>query len=229
MNRGEVLARRGVADACGGTGRLRQEHERREQDPGRAAHDLRERAAARRLERQRRGGAQRGQLALEQVHDRIGQYRDRAADARRRDPSSAASGTPGQTTVNAQRRWLDRTTIGYIGEFNSGASAVSIPLLNRLGDPADQPHQHRRRADSSAAGAAPGEPEKYYPTGLRTFARVVPNDAVQASGAGLAAAEHGLQEDLRARRRRGRRRGHRVELRGRGASGQPARGGAQTV
>jgi branched-chain amino acid transport system substrate-binding protein len=29
-------------------------------------------------------------------------------------------------------------------------------------------------------GAAPGEPEKYYPTGVRTFVRVVPTDAVQA-------------------------------------------------
>jgi branched-chain amino acid transport system substrate-binding protein len=29
-------------------------------------------------------------------------------------------------------------------------------------------------------GASPGEPEKYYPSGVRTFARPVPSDAVQA-------------------------------------------------
>ncbi|MGG7383182.1 hypothetical protein ACQ7B2_32145, partial [Escherichia coli] len=29
--------------------------------------------------------------------------------------------------------------------------------------------------------ASPGEPEKYYPTGRRTFARVIPNDAIQAA------------------------------------------------
>ena len=34
---------------------------------------------------------------------------------------------------------------------------------------------------SSAPGHEPGEPDKYYPTGKRTFARVVPIDTVQAA------------------------------------------------
>ena len=34
---------------------------------------------------------------------------------------------------------------------------------------------------SGGPEAAPGEPAKYYPTGRRTFARVVPNDSVQAA------------------------------------------------
>jgi len=34
---------------------------------------------------------------------------------------------------------------------------------------------------SHGIGAAPGEPEKYYPTGTRTFARVVPSDAIEAT------------------------------------------------
>ncbi|MBV9309818.1 MAG: ABC transporter substrate-binding protein, partial [Solirubrobacterales bacterium] len=34
---------------------------------------------------------------------------------------------------------------------------------------------------SGDVGASPGEPEKYYPTGVRTFARVVPSDAVHAA------------------------------------------------
>jgi branched-chain amino acid transport system substrate-binding protein len=34
---------------------------------------------------------------------------------------------------------------------------------------------------SGGAGASPGEPDKYYPTGRRTFVRIVPNDAVQAA------------------------------------------------
>ena len=33
---------------------------------------------------------------------------------------------------------------------------------------------------SGGPAALPGEPQKYYPTGVRTFARVVPNDSVQA-------------------------------------------------
>jgi branched-chain amino acid transport system substrate-binding protein len=34
---------------------------------------------------------------------------------------------------------------------------------------------------SNGPGAAPGEPYKYYPTGIRTFARVAPSDTVQAA------------------------------------------------
>jgi branched-chain amino acid transport system substrate-binding protein len=34
---------------------------------------------------------------------------------------------------------------------------------------------------SGAPGAFPGEPQKYYPSGVRTFARVVPNDTIQAN------------------------------------------------
>ena len=34
---------------------------------------------------------------------------------------------------------------------------------------------------SHGIGAAPGEPEKYYPTGIRTYARVVPSDAIEAA------------------------------------------------
>src|SRR5207244_4487451 len=33
----------------------------------------------------------------------------------------------------------------------------------------------------NAAGATPGEPQKYYPTGKRTYVRVVPKDTVQAA------------------------------------------------
>jgi branched-chain amino acid transport system substrate-binding protein len=120
------------------------------------------------------------QLALAQARGRVGRYRIRL---RALDDSAPQRDEwdPGKTTVNARIVLQDPTTIGYIGDFNSGATAVSIPLLNRLGIP-------QISASSSAVGlttetpaTAPGEPQKYYPTGIRTFARVVPNDTVQAT------------------------------------------------
>ena len=75
---------------------------------------------------------------------------------------------------------LDPTTIGYVGELNSGASAVSIPPLNRAGIPQVSPTSSAVGLTTGEAGANPGEPMKYYPTGVRTFARVLPNDSVQA-------------------------------------------------
>jgi branched-chain amino acid transport system substrate-binding protein len=119
-------------------------------------------------------------LALIQARGHVGQYRIvlKTLD----DSTPQRDGwDPGQTTVNARLAIQDPTTIGYLGELNSGASAVSIPLLNRLGIPQVSPTSTAVGLTSGAAGAAPGEPQKYYPTGIRTFARVVPNDRFQAA------------------------------------------------
>jgi len=119
------------------------------------------------------------QVALDQVHGRIGEYR---IALKVLDDATVARGgwDPGQTTINVQMAVLDPTTIGYVGDFNSGASAISIPPLNRAGIPQVSPTSAAVGLTSAALGAFPGEPQKYYPTGIRTFARVVPNDRVQA-------------------------------------------------
>ena len=118
-------------------------------------------------------------LALDQVHARIGEYR---IVLKVLDDATVARGgwDPGQTTINVQVAVLDPTTIGYVGDFNSGASAISIPPLNRAGIPQVSPTSTAVGLTSGALGAQPGEPQKYYPTGVRTFARVVPNDQIQA-------------------------------------------------
>jgi branched-chain amino acid transport system substrate-binding protein len=123
------------------------------------------------------GGAE---LALDAIHGRIGRYRIRMLAL---DDATAKRGgwDPGQTTVNARQAILDKTTIGYIGEYNSGASAVSIPLLSRAGIPQISPSSTAVGLTAGGPEASPGEPQKYYPTGRRTFARVVPNDSVQAA------------------------------------------------
>lgn len=120
------------------------------------------------------------ELALEQSRGRIGRYE---IVLRSMDDSTAKRGSwdPGQTTLNAHQAITDLTTIGYIGEFNSGASAISIPLLNRVGIPQISPASTAVGLTSNAIGAAPGEPQKYYPTGIRTYARVVPSDAIEAT------------------------------------------------
>ncbi len=88
---------------------------------------------------------------------------------------------PGQTSVNAHLALADPRTIAYLGELNSGASAVSIPLLSRLGIPQLSPASTAVGLTSGGPGASPGEPQKYYPTGVRTFARVAPDDTIQAA------------------------------------------------
>jgi branched-chain amino acid transport system substrate-binding protein len=124
-----------------------------------------------------RNGAQ---MALSAIHGRIGRYR---VTMRTLDDATIASDkwNPGQTELDANVAIADRETIGYVGDLDSGASAISIPLLNRFAIAQVSPASTAVGLTSASLGANPGEPEKYYPTGIRTFARVVPSDAVEAS------------------------------------------------
>ena len=119
-------------------------------------------------------------LALKQVGGKVGKFTVKLNSL---DDSTAQAGKwdPGQTSTNARKAASDKTTIAYIGEFNSGASAISIPILNRAGIGQISPANTAVGLTSSEAGAAPGEPTKYYPTGKRTYVRVVPKDTVQGA------------------------------------------------
>ena len=69
----------------------------------------------------------------------------------------------------------------YIGAFNSGASKVSIPILSEAGVPQISPANTYVGLTTNDPGSEPGEPDKYYPTGDRTYARIVPQDTIQAA------------------------------------------------
>ncbi len=119
-------------------------------------------------------------LALDGARSHIGRLR---IALKVLDDSTAARGEwdPGQTSNDARQAMIDPTTIGYIGDLDSGASAISIPVLNRVGIPQISPTSTAVGLTSAAPGAAPGEPYKYYPTGMRTFARVAASDAIQGA------------------------------------------------
>jgi len=82
---------------------------------------------------------------------------------------------------NARRAARDDAVIAYIGEFNSSASAISIPILNHLNLPQISPSNAYNRLTTDEAGATRGEPDKYYPTGRRTFVRIPPRDTIQSA------------------------------------------------
>jgi branched-chain amino acid transport system substrate-binding protein len=120
------------------------------------------------------------QMAARPLHARIGRY---DLVLKRLDDANPTKGgwDPGVTSDVARVATADPSTIGYVGDPDSGASAISIPILNRAGIPQISPSSTAVGLTSSGPGAAPGEPDKYYPTGVRTFARVAPSDAVQAA------------------------------------------------
>lgn len=116
-------------------------------------------------------------LALAQAHGRAGRFAVRFTPL---DDSVAQTGNwdPGQASANARKAAIDKRGAVYLGEYNSGATAISLPITNRAGLP-------QITVSSSVGltqggpGTAPGEPEKYYPSGTRTLVRVAATDNVQ--------------------------------------------------
>ena len=119
-------------------------------------------------------------LALSQANNKAGQW---TVNYQSLDDSTAAAGKwdPGQTAANARKVATDPKAVYYIGEFNSGASEVSIPLLNQAGIPQVSPANTYVGLTTNLPGSAPGEPQKYYPSGTRTYLRIVPIDSIQAA------------------------------------------------
>jgi branched-chain amino acid transport system substrate-binding protein len=123
------------------------------------------------------------QLALKQHGGKAGDF---TIEYTSLDDSTAQAGawTPEQTSANARRVAQEDNSIAYIGEFNSGASAISIPILNEVPVAQVSPANTAVGLTSDEPGADEGEPEKYYPTGNRHYLRIVPKDTIQ--GAALA-------------------------------------------
>jgi branched-chain amino acid transport system substrate-binding protein len=81
--------------------------------------------------------------------------------------------------TNARSYVSNRSVIGVVGTFNSGCAKIEVPILNRahpgpmaMVSPANTNVGLTKHWD-------PGEPEKYYPTGVRNYARVVARDDFQ--------------------------------------------------
>ena len=122
-------------------------------------------------------------LALEEKGDKVGKFKIKYVNL---DDATAQAGKwdAAPTSANARKAAQDETTIAYIGEYNSGASAISIPILNEAAIPQVSPANTAVGLTTNEPGAEKGEPNKYYPTGKRHYLRVVPRDTIQ--GAALA-------------------------------------------
>jgi branched-chain amino acid transport system substrate-binding protein len=121
-------------------------------------------------------------LALEDVGSKVGKYRIKYVsldDSTAQNPGTADESKTGQ---NARQAIRDKSTIFYLGEFNSGGTKVSLPILNKASIPQISPSNTYIGLTTNEPGSEPGEPQKYYPNnGKRTYARVVPRDKIQGA------------------------------------------------
>ncbi|MCA1848018.1 MAG: branched-chain amino acid ABC transporter substrate-binding protein [Actinobacteria bacterium] len=102
------------------------------------------------------------------------------------DDSTAQAGQwdAAKCAENAQQAAQEEEIVGWIGPFNSGCASVEIPILNEAGLAMISPAN--TYIGLTKPGGEPDEPEKYYPTGERNYARVIVADDKQgAAGAQL--------------------------------------------
>ena len=118
-------------------------------------------------------------LALYEAGGRVGQFRVSYYSL---DDANPRTGRwdPGITAADAKTAAQDTSTIAYLGDYNSPATAISLPLINAAGILQVSPASPYVGLTSSL-DAGQDEPERFYPTGHRSFGRLLPADPVQAA------------------------------------------------
>ena len=129
-------------------------------------------------------------LALKQAHGKAGKFRVRYQSLD--DSTRGIGGWSRQAvSVNARRAAQSHNTAVFIGDFDSGASAVSIPILSRAKVAQISPSNTAIGLTIDEPGAGKDEPVKYYARGFRNYARIVPRDTVQTRALATATRDDG--------------------------------------
>lgn len=100
------------------------------------------------------------------------------------DDATAQAGKwdSGKCSQNANAYAANDKVIGIIGTFNSGCAGIIIPVVNQAPDGGIamvSPANTYVCLTQGGPGCDTTEPDKYYPSGTRNYARVVANDAYQ--------------------------------------------------
>ncbi len=117
-------------------------------------------------------------LALQEVGGKVGPFTITYVSLDAAKPG-ATTWTGDKVLDNARQAVRDLNAIAYIGDRDSAATALSVPLTNEGNILQVSPSS--TYDGLTRASRRQGEPDRFYPSGERTFGRVVPADHVQAS------------------------------------------------
>lgn len=95
----------------------------------------------------------------------------------------APAGDLSKCAANAKAYASDRSVVGIVGTWSSSCTGLELPTLNEApGGPLVliSPSNSNIGLTRATPGTRPGEPGSNYPTGKRSFARLLPADDVQA-------------------------------------------------
>jgi branched-chain amino acid transport system substrate-binding protein len=128
-------------------------------------------------------------LYLEQVGNKAGDY---TIELKEYDNATAAKGSWDDATCakNAQDHVANTGEVAVMGTYNSGCAKIIVPVLNQDPNGPMLMVSHANTNPGLTKTWDPGEPDIFYPTGKRNYARVVTTDDFQ----GQAAAQFAKQE-----------------------------------
>jgi branched-chain amino acid transport system substrate-binding protein len=126
-------------------------------------------------------------LALDQVHHTVrygragrGSFHVSFRPMNDAEPATGAW-SQDRTAANAQRAASQSTTVAYIGDYNSAATALSLPALSPGGILQVSPWSPYIGFTDANPADGKGDPARFYPpNGAHDFARLVPSDLGEA-------------------------------------------------
>ena len=121
-------------------------------------------------------------LYMEQIGGKAGKYK---VELKKYDNSTAAAGSwdPAQCTKNANDHVANTNEVAVMGTFNSGCAKIIAPILNGAAGGSMLMISHANTNPGLTKDWDPGEPGKYFPTGKRSYGRVVTTDDIQGPAA----------------------------------------------
>lgn len=131
-------------------------------------------------------------LYLKQIHYKAGKYTVKFKiydDA----TAAAASWDPAKCAANAQAHVANKSEVAVMGTYNSGCAKIEIPILNQAPGGAMTMVSDANTNPGLTKAWNPGEPDVYYPTGVRNYARVCTTDDNQGSAAAQFAKSVGVK------------------------------------
>jgi branched-chain amino acid transport system substrate-binding protein len=122
------------------------------------------------------------ELYLQQVGGKAGDY---DITLKSYDNSTAAKGAWDENacSANATAHVDNANEIAVMGTFNSGCAKIQVPVLNQASPGPMLMVSHANTNVGLTKKWETGEPDKYYPSGKRNYARVVTTDDYQGQAA----------------------------------------------
>jgi branched-chain amino acid transport system substrate-binding protein len=131
-------------------------------------------------------------LYLKQIKYKAGKY---TVKFKIYDDATAAKGSwdDAKCAANAQAHVANKSEVAVMGTYNSGCAKIEIPILNQAPGGAMTMVSDANTNPGLTKSWNPGEPDIYYPTGVRNYARVCTTDDVQGSAAAQFAKSIGVK------------------------------------